>query len=371
MIDPKGDRGSFDRLVRLATKIDPKVKDRFRFFSLSEPGESASYNPLKHGSAVEKKDRILEALNWSEPFYQAMAGSFLSALLSAVEITSTDIDLDYLEKILLQKTIQSDLLRKLVELGKAGNHRASQLFATLETFFEKRRDDLLGLHAQISILNHSSIRHLLSSTTAGDNQRIDLHEVLRGNQIAYFQLGTLANADTARRLGRMIIEDAKSLAHSVYRTTAEAQRKFFPIFIDEFGSFASKEFIEFLKQSRGAKFGIHMFCQGLEDLDVISSEFRRQATSNPMTTIALRVVDNETVNEIASLAGTVDALEQSYQVSGEIVSARTGMGNLRETKQMRVEHDVLRNLDNLQAVLIKKSPSQVSGFQIYFPEQLL
>ena len=195
--------------------------------------------------------------------------------------------------------------------------------------------------------------------------------MLKNNQIAYFQLNTLGNADTARRLGRMIIEDIKSLAHEIYQDVPqEADRKFFPIFIDEFGSFAAKEFIELLKQVRGAKFAVHLFSQGLEDLDVVSPEFRRQAVSNPMTILSLRVVAPETVNEIASIAGTLDALEQSYQVKGEIIRQKTGMGNLRETKQMRVEHDVLRNLNNLQAVMIKKSPSEVCSLQLWIGPHL-
>jgi type IV secretory pathway TraG/TraD family ATPase VirD4 len=370
IIDPKGEMGSLNHFLDLARTLDPNFDQRFRLFSMGAPETSASYNPLRNGSATEKKDRILEALNWSEQFYQSISGSYLSALLSAIEMTETPLTLDYLEKIAIHKPTQSELLKKLAQVGKSGNAQAEGIFNALGNIFEKRGNELLGLQAQISILNNATLGPLLSNEKVGNS--IDLHEVLEKKQIAYFQLNTLGNADTARRLGRMIIEDAKALAHHVYNTVLdEKKRTFFPIFIDEFGSFAAKEFIEFLKQSRGARFGIHMFCQGLEDLDVVSPEFRRQSISNPMTTISLRVVDNETVNEVAAIAGTIDALEQSYQVQGKMFRTKTGMGNLRHTKQMRVEHDVLRNLENLQGVVIKKSPSQIDGIQVFFPEILV
>jgi hypothetical protein len=153
----------------------------------------------------------------------------------------------------------------------------------------------------------------------------------------------------------------------VYHSAAGTELKFFPIFIDEFGSFASKEFIEVLKQIRGARFGAHLFTQGLEDLDVVSKEFRRQDSSNPITKIGFRLDDNETVNEVCSMAGTVETTEQSYQVEGQLAPVKTGMGNLRETRQMMVEHDVLKSLETGQAVVIEKSPSRVTAIEVFHP----
>ena len=53
------------------------------------------------------------------------------------------------------------------------------------------------------------------------------------------------------------------------------------------------------------------------------------------------------------MAGTVETTEQSYQVEGQLAPVKTGMGNLRETRQMMVEHDVLKSLETGQAVVIE------------------
>ncbi len=364
VIDPKGEDSTLDTIIRLGRKLDPNFEQRFKVFKMSRPEASASYNPLKHGNANQLKDRVLEALTWSEQFYQAMAGEFLTVLTGCTEYLKIPLTLDIVSRHLSRKEDREVLLTQLQKKAQGGDAKADSLFELASNLFKKlKTEDLAGLHAQLSILNNPTIGHLLSFSNA--DQEIDLREVLAKNQIAYFQLDILDNADTARRLGRMVVEDLKGLASHVYRTVPESDRQFFPVFIDEFGSFASKEFVEFLKQSRGANFAAHLFCQGMEDLDVVSPEFRRQSSANPITKIGMRSDDSQTVEELCSMAGTVDALEQSYQVEGTVTSHKTGRGNMRETKQMRIEHDVIKNLETGQAVVIEKSPSRVSAVQVW------
>jgi len=370
VIDPKGEDSTLQLICSIGEKVSPNLQSRLKVFRMSNPLASCSYNPLKHGTANQLKDRILEALNWSEQYYQSIAGNFLTVFTACYEKLGSQLTLETVSRVLGEKKEQHSVLNRLKDQMKSGDARAEELFRRLSVLLEKMKaEDLLGLQAQLSILNNPTIGHRLSFESAADE--IDLREVLRQGQVAYFQLDTLGNPDTARRLGRMIIEDLKGLASEVYRTVPEEQRRFFPVFIDEFGSFASKEFIEVLKQIRGARFATHLFTQGLEDLDAISPEFRRQASSNPITKIGFRLDDNETVNEVCSMAGTVEATEQSYQIEGTLVQTKTGLGNLRETRQMRVEHDVFKNLQVGQAVVIEKSPSRVSPIEVFHPESLV
>jgi hypothetical protein len=369
VIDPKGDNKTLRLIERIGRGLAPDFDARLKVFRMSKPAESCFYNPLKHGTAIQLKDRILEALNWSEQYYQSVAGDFLTLFTACVEKNGGGLTLEMVSRVMGEKREQTEIIKAIRSKLQPGDTKGEELCRRMNTLLERvKAEDLMGLQAQLSILNSPSIGPLLSFT--GEKNEIDLREVLRSNQIAYFQLDTLGNPDTARRLGRMVVEDVKSLASEVYHSD-ESQLKFFPIFIDEFGSFASKEFIEVLKQIRGARFGAHLFTQGLEDLDVVSKEFRRQASSNPITKIGFRLDDNETVNEFCSMAGTVEATEQSYQVEGQLAPTKTGMGNLRETRQMLVEHDVLKNLETGRAVVIEKSPSQVLGVDVFHPDVLV
>lgn len=369
IIDPKIEKDTVSMIRELGQHLDPGFDQRFRHFNISRPEESATYNPLKHGNASQLKDRILEALNWSEQYYQAVSADSLTDFAASVAHLKLPFDLDYLSRALGRKEVQAELLKKLKEHAQTGDDVSEALFERLSFMLSNlEKKDVKGLQAQLSVLNNPTIGHLLSFKEP--KNEIDLRQVMARNEIAYFQLDTLGNADTSRRLGRMIFEDLKGLASYIYNTVAEEDRKFLPVFFDEFGGLTSKEFIEGVKQVRGAKIGLHLFSQGLEDLDAISEPFRRQVGANPMTKIMLRLDDSKTVNEVCSMVGTVDSIEQSYQVEGTLVQTKTGMGNQRESKKMRIEHDVLKNLETGQAVVIEKSPSRVVPIQIFHPALL-
>ena len=368
IIDPKGDGALFEELKRVAELFKIDITTRLKLFEMSSPNTSCSYNPLKHGNANQLKDRIMEALNWSEQYYQSVAADYLTVITACAEYLKITLTLDYLVKMITVKTVRSALEAKLEAEIKKGDQHALDLFQRTKMLFSKDKEEVLtGMVSQLAILNNPTFGKLLSFDAVDKNDinksELDLREIRKTGGIAYFKLDTLGNADSARRLGRMIVEDLKSLSSEVYKTEpVEANRVFFPIYIDEFGSFVSKEFIEMLKQARGSKMALHLFCQGLEDLDIVSPQFRRQVISNTLTKTAFRCDDNATTNEFCATAGTFDALEQSHQVDD---GARTGRGNSRETKQMKVEHDVIKNLCNGQAVVISKSPTRIFGVQVY------
>ena len=368
IIDPKGDGALFEELKRVAKVFKIDITARLKLFEMSSPNTSCSYNPLKHGNANQLKDRIMEALNWSEQYYQSVAADYLTVITACAEYLKITLTLDYLVKMITVKAVRSALEAKLEAEIKKGDQHALDLFQRTKMLFSKDKEEVLtGMVSQLAILNNPTFGKLLSFEAIDKNDisksELDLREIRKTGGIAYFKLDTLGNADSARRLGRMIVEDLKSVSSEVYKTEPdESKRVFFPIYIDEFGSFVSKEFIEMLKQARGSKMALHLFCQGLEDLDIVSPQFRRQVISNTLTKAAFRCDDNATTNEFCATAGTFDALEQSHQVDD---GTRTGRGNLRETKQMKVEHDVIKNLCNGQAVVISKSPTRIFGVQVY------
>ncbi len=372
VIDPKGSDSTL-KFIRLIGKVlDPNFDKRFKAFRLSKPKDSCQYNPLKHGNASQIKDRILEALNWSEQHYHALAGEFLVTITACAEFLK--MPLNFSEVIrLTTKEAQDGMLAILLEkanLGGVQGAEAKDLHDRLTALAGTLKDgDLSGLKAQLSILNSPAMTPVLSFTES--QNEIDLYEVLKKDQIAYFQLSTLGNPDTARRLSRMITEDIKGLGSYVIDTVPEENLKYMPVFVDEFGSFASKEFIENIKQLREAHFGVHLSTQGLEDLDAVSPAFGRSSSANPLTKIAFRLDDSETVERVCSWAGTIEAEEQSYQVSGSFLPKKTGLGNMRKTRQMLVEHDVLKNLNIGQAVVIEKSPTRITALGVFNPKNLL
>ena len=121
--------------------------------------------------------------------------------------------------------------------------------------------------------------------------------------------------------------------------------------------------------ARSSRIGIHLFCQGLADLNAVSFEFKDQVIGNTSSKIIFRqdvVKDAET---FARIAGTFSSTKRTYQTMGaQSEEEMTGMGSLREVKEMRIEFDVFKRLSQGQAVLIDKFSQKEDLFQVWRPE---
>ena len=72
--------------------------------------------------------------------------------------------------------------------------------------------------------------------------------------------------------------------------------------------------------------------------------------------------------EWAKVAGTFPSQKKTYQITGtETNEEMTGLGSLRDTKEMRIEFDVFKKLSHGQAVLIDKAFHREDLFQVWRP----
>ena len=162
--------------------------------------------------------------------------------------------------------------------------------------------------------------------------------------------------DIARQIGRMILQDLKVLTNQIQAGQQSFTYKFCACFIDEFGSFATADFSDLLKMARSSRIGFHLFCQGLADLKAVSPEFKDQIIGNTSSKIIFRQDVPEDAEAWSLIAGTFTSNKRTYQVTGEQEEEeRTGIGSLREVKEMRIEFDVFKKLSVGQAVLIDKA----------------
>jgi hypothetical protein len=126
--------------------------------------------------------------------------------------------------------------------------------------------ELQGLLAQIDILANIESGKLLSPNE--NEEQIDFEKVIREKQIVIFELPA-ASGDQSSRIGRMILGHLKSFM-ALIESRRVVKPEFLPVFIDEFGSYASENFSDFLKQARSARIAIHLFFQSLGDLSQVS-----------------------------------------------------------------------------------------------------
>ncbi len=363
IIDPKGNNLTIDEMKSMFVEAGRNKKD-FKVFSIMSPHTSARYNPLSRGTSMQVRDRIMGAMEWSEPFYKHQASSWLGGMIDILMALNQPITIRKL-RTLLSEVKALEEIEDLIAAHK-DKIKAKELLSRLKATIKGSRENLEGLTSQLRDLDNLDFGNLFDPN--GENPEIDFESVVRNKEVAYFQLNTMAYQSAAQVIGRLILQDLKALASQIHGGQIKMEGTFFPIFVDEFGSFAFQGFIDFLKMARDVKFANHLFFQSLADLDAVSPEFKSQVQQNCLTKLILRTDDPTEVDFWSGVAGTVDTVESSYQIENVLgFRMKTGQGNMRYTKQMRVEHDVFKKLSVGQAVLIQKSPAREDLVHLWQP----
>jgi hypothetical protein len=261
------------------------------------------------------------------------------------------------------------IIKKVYLIPDAG--LSQRLVLNLNSIKSIKDADLSGLRAQINDLDNLEFGWLLSPHLVPEKRELDLYKILKEGGIAYFQLSVNGYENSVSAIGKLLIQNLKSLSSQIQTGDLEPIKSG-SVHIDEFGAFAQSNFDKFLKICRDSNLGIHMYTQGLADLARINKEFEDQVAGNNVTTFIFRLNVAAEVEKVVSSAGTIDGVEQSYQVErGLFGSMRTGSGNQRLTKQTMIDFDVIKNLEVGQAVVIERSPLKTDLVQIVDPALLV
>ena len=369
IIDPKGEK---EDIIEMKKKVRfyNRSKD-FYLFSLSFPEESFGYNPLLNGSVEQIKARLMDGLRFEEEYYKSQASLFLGGILSAIQFVNQSVSFSLLDTYLnnhdaIQSLKENISSMEEVEKDKQKLKVIEEILLLLGQIQAISKKDLAGLQAQISSINCLEFRKILSPLNFHKDYFFSFEDILRHKKVAYFQMNVNGYGEISRQIGRMILQDLKVLSNQIQAGQKLFSYDFCACFIDEFGSFATKDFADFLKMARSSRIGIHLFCQGLSDLSRLDLEFKNQIIGNTINKIVFRQDVGSDAEEWAKLAGTFSSRKKTYQITGaEESEEMTGLGTLRDTKEMRIEFDVFKKLSQGEAVLIDKALHKEDVFKVW------
>lgn len=347
IIDGKGDLELLDRIQYIV--IEKKRENDFYFFSLAHPEKSHSYNPLLRGNATELKDKIIGSMPWSEEFYRRMAEQACLTLLNVLVAQGEKVKFKDLHEYLTNL----DALSKLVKRTQDEGYKSD--LGKMVNQFKNNPKFLSGLMADLFLTARSEFSKLVDV----DDPEIDLLDVYQNNRIVYFQLNLQGYGDTAKRMGRMILQDIRTVSSYIQSHLREYKRHFFPVFVDDASSFLDLNFIDFLNKARASGFAITLLHQSLGDL-VIRRDFafQQQVIENTNIKIILRQDDPESIEKFTRIGGTRKTMISTYQTEDRFLGKGfTGVGSIREGQTFRVDPDLIRSLKRGEAIVIWKSPS--------------
>lgn len=346
VIDGKGDLELLAKIRHYVEKAGRR--SQFYYFSLSHPEISSTYNPLLRGSASELKDKLVSATEWREEFYRKKAEEALLTLLRPMVELGRRVKFRDLYYLL---TDSGNLRTFKNTVGEGPMYHDLQV---MENHFGENSKFLSGIIADLALITKSEFGRLVDV----EESEIDLLKAYEENQILYFSLSTQAFEETAKRFGRLVLQDLKTVSHEIQTKKPEAERHFFGVFIDEFSSFAYESFIEVLNKGRGAGLAIALFHQSLGDLAAKRTTYQQQILENTNIKIVMRQDDPYSIEKFAKIGGAKRTIVSTYQTEERMLGTGfTGVGSLREGQTFRIDPDLVRALGRGEAIVVTKAPS--------------
>lgn len=311
ILDGKGERGFWREIFALACIYDRQGD--FQLFSITEEN-SATYNPMLRGDATELKDKIIGSEVFTEPHYRAICERWLLEEISSLKKAGKGIT--------LKEIVDSEAGDKVIE----------------------------GLQNRLSLLTECEFSRFLNTEGA----EIDLYKTVMDKKITVLSVNIQKYGMTAERLGKIILQDIKTVSSEIQARVEEKDRKDCYIIIDEFSSFTNEQFIDCLNKGRSAKFHILLAFQELADLQKAGTHYLGQVLGNTNLKIIMRQELPQSAETFAKLIGTKTTVKETMQVGEDNVA--TGTGSMRSVEEFIEAPNRIKQLKQGEAIVVWKHP---------------
>lgn len=186
---------------------------------------------------------------------------------------------------------------------------------------------------------------------------IDLFESVNSSKITFLYLDTRRYGETAKTVGRFILQDLKMVSAKVDAEIPKDDRKPYSVIIDEFADLAQEDFIGFLDRARSSKMSVVVAHQEICDLMRISPEFAGRLMGNTSTVYAFLQKRPESADILSGMAGTRTVWRTTKQTERLLfVNIDSGMGSKREVEEFNIHPNTIKSLRVGKCVCIKKYP---------------
>lgn len=347
----KEEQGLLDRVLSYATDCG-RAKD-LQIFTLSNFPQSQIYNPLSSQDAMELRDMLFYSFEWDNPYYREQSKSALLNVISALTEIGKSFSLMDLYYLFTDKNAMERLASEVTN-----DHSRYHLDRYIQDWkvFTK---NIHGLVANLEDYTNKRICSRLSN----EQSDIDIMEAYRQNKIVIFILNSLQYGESAKCLGKMVLQNLRVLAGNI-AASREGQFKFFPVYVDEFHHFIYPQFFSMIAQCRSSNIGLMLSTQSFSDLKNDDMDIVTQVIQNTNTKIILRQNDADSAELVAKLAGTktVDFHTVQYENTLTWGEQATGMGTVKQEEEFVIHPNVIKKMCTGEAVVIVKGVTRLVQF---------
>ena len=328
-------------------------RDDLAMISMADPKTSYAYNPISLGTETEISSQIMNAFTWSESFYKNSAENALLIILKAFcyqrDMTYKTFHLGDLYRFLTDPSFRMDIVSAVSQLNYPDMFRGD-LKRICEELSTNKKENYLSLITQISKILNSSAGEIVAHKI-GKDEEFNLKEAMSSGKITYFMMNNLKLKETASIMGKMILQDLMKTVGNIYDDRTY-KRNPVTLIIDEFASFATPDFGEFIEKARGAGISIVVTYQSRKSLDHIEQSLALKMNENTANKVVFQVQDSEDVEWFCSLLGTKKTKKETHQAEdGFFGDTKTGMKSVREVEEYVIHPNEIKKLKLGQALL--------------------
>jgi hypothetical protein len=330
-------------------------REDLRMISMSDPKISHTYNPLQYGSETEITSQIMNSLTWSESFYRDVAESGLMIIIKGMCFRRDQVGKSFylsdLYEFLTDSGVRMDLLSEILNLKYPDRFKAD-LRRVCEELMSKKKDNYQGLINQISKIMNSSAGDIVSNYPEYEAE-FNFKEAISQGQIAYLFMNSLKLKETAAVMGKLMLQDLMKTVGGIYDDRNFTKRPV-TLIIDEFASFATPDFGEFIEKARGAGIGVIVAYQSLQSLKSIEGDLALKMNENTANKVVFQVQDGADAEWFCGLLGTQKVEKHTHQAEEEMFfgDTKTGMKSVREVEEYVIHPNQIKTLRTGEALLV-------------------
>ncbi|MBT7609289.1 MAG: TraM recognition domain-containing protein [Bacteriovoracaceae bacterium] len=333
----------------------------FKVFTLSDSDLSVPYNPIEYGSATEISSQLMNSFNWSEEYYKNYAENALLMTLNLLcylrDTEGEKFHLGHVLKLLTDPVYRRELLP--LASGFKYQQEISSLFQELDS--DKNAEKLSGLVIQIKKILFSNAGDVFT-TNVERYEPLKFRDAIKNGEVVYLFMNSMGLKEVATSVGRMILQDLMKEVGHIYDSRIKLETSV-SVVIDEFASFATPDFINFLDKARGAEVELMLAHQSMADLKEVSDNFGTRIFENTASKVIFNTLSSDDAEIFASMMGTREEIEDTEQIDKSTFfgSEETGMGSRRTVEKFNIHPNTFKNLGQGEAVVMTSKVDQHFG----------
>jgi type IV secretory pathway TraG/TraD family ATPase VirD4 len=324
--DPKASLESIGVFKRMCERAGKKL---YLFTDITE--DATAFNPLLGGNLDDISDKVINALDWSEPFYKNESIDALDTVLECLFKNKVTITLKNIVTELNKHTNKKNIKGLINQLQKVSNSQYGELLNLEDSSvmtFNKLRMENACLYIGINSMGHSSSGSIL-------------------NKIFFGGLLTHAKDSLTNKVEGLIDPMSKPIS----------------IVFDELASTIHEGFIDLQNKCRQAGMEITYATQGPSDIDRISPILTSQIFENTNNLFIFNQIVPDHTEFFARMFGTITTEKKTHVIED---GTKVDMGTVRDVEEFLVHSNIFRNLRVGQCVLLQRIPKQVDLLNIRY-----